>query len=83
MRFEKTALYAYENGFEKFSSTLGLSRWKNMDQINISGVRSASRYDGITYETYNWRKRGDQIECINWQKKKIFISKNIVDVFFP
>jgi predicted adenine nucleotide alpha hydrolase (AANH) superfamily ATPase len=34
MRFERTALYAYENNFEVFSSSLGISRWKNMKQIN-------------------------------------------------
>ena len=34
MRFERTALYAYENGFDIISSCLGISRWKNMEQIN-------------------------------------------------
>lgn len=58
MRFERTALYAYENGFQTITSSLGISRWKNMDQINDSGVRSASHYPGVTYWTYNWRKFG-------------------------
>ncbi len=58
MRFEKTALYASENGFDVISSSLGISRWKNMDQINDCGLRAASHYDGITYWTYNWRKKG-------------------------
>ena len=34
MRFERTALYAHENGFPVITSCLGISRWKNMDQIN-------------------------------------------------
>lgn len=58
MRFERTALYAYEHGFQTITSSLGISRWKNMDQINDSGVRSASHYPGVTYWTYNWRKFG-------------------------
>ncbi len=58
MRFERTALYAYEHGFSTITSSLGISRWKNMDQINDSGVRSASHYPGVTYWTYNWRKFG-------------------------
>ena len=29
MRFERTALYAYENGFDTITSSLGISRWKN------------------------------------------------------
>src|SRR6187402_3007611 len=32
MRFERTALYAYEQGFSVISSSLGISRWKNMQQ---------------------------------------------------
>ena len=82
MRFEKTALYAYENGFEKFSSTLGLSRWKNMDQINISGVRSASRYDGITYETYNWRKRGGSDRMYKLAKEENFYKQEYCGCVF-
>ena len=58
MRFERTALYAQENGFTTFTSCLGISRWKNFEQINQSGTRAASRYPGLTYWTYNWRKGG-------------------------
>ncbi len=56
MRFERTALYAHENGFKTFTSSLGISRWKNMNQINDCGVRAASHYPDIEYWTYNWRK---------------------------
>ena len=31
MRFERSAFYAFENNFKIFSSTLGTSRWKNLD----------------------------------------------------
>ena len=43
MRFERSALYAHEQGYKLFTSTLGTSRWKNMDQINESGVRAAGQ----------------------------------------
>ena len=56
MRFERTALYAHENNFSIFTSSLGLSRWKDMNQINECGIRAASRYPNIIYWTYNWRK---------------------------
>lgn len=58
MRFERTALYAHEHGFPTITSSLGISRWKNMDQINDCGVRAATKYDGVTYWTHNWRKNG-------------------------
>src|SRR5699024_7929032 len=46
MRFEKSALYAYENGFDVMTSSLGISRWKDMNQINDCGVRAADKYPG-------------------------------------
>ncbi len=58
MRFARTALYAHEHGFSVFTSSLGLSRWKDMEQINASGLRTASAYEGLSYWTYNWRKQG-------------------------
>lgn len=58
MRFERSALYAHENGFPVFTSSLGISRWKDMDQINTSGTRAAGPYEGLDYWTYNWRKQG-------------------------
>jgi predicted adenine nucleotide alpha hydrolase (AANH) superfamily ATPase len=43
MRFERTALYAHEHGFPVITSSLGISRWKNMQQINDCGLRAAAR----------------------------------------
>lgn len=56
MCFERTALYADENGFRVITSSLGISRWKDMNQINESSLRAASHYEGVSYWTYNWRK---------------------------
>jgi hypothetical protein len=39
MRFERTTLYAHENGSRVMASCLGISRWKNMAQISESGHR--------------------------------------------
>ena len=52
MRFERSALYAHEHGFDVFTSSLGISRWKDMDQINDSGQRAAARYPSLDYWTY-------------------------------
>ena len=49
MRFERTALYAHEHGYDTISSSLGISRWKNMAQINDCGIRAAARYEGLQY----------------------------------
>lgn len=75
MRFERTALYAYENGFSTITSSLGISRWKNMNQINDCGTRAASHYPGITYWTYNWRKFGGAERMYDIAKRESFYQQ--------
>ncbi|MDA0939259.1 MAG: epoxyqueuosine reductase QueH, partial [Proteobacteria bacterium] len=58
MRFYRTALFAHENNFHVFSSSLGISRWKDMEQINSCGINAASYYSNLEYYTFNWRKGG-------------------------
>ena len=75
MRFERTALYAAENGFPVISSSLGISRWKDMNQINGCGMRAAAKYDGVTYWTYNWRKGGGSARMIEISKREEFYQQ--------
>lgn len=72
MRFERTALHAYENGFDCISSSLGISRWKNFEQINDCGERAAGHYPGIEYWTYNWRKMGGSQRMLEISKREEF-----------
>lgn len=75
MRFERTALYAYEHGFSIFTSSLGISRWKNMEQINDCGIRAAAHYSDITYWTFNWRKDGGSQRMIEISKREQFYQQ--------
>ncbi|MFQ3307547.1 MAG: putative adenine nucleotide alpha hydrolase (AANH) superfamily ATPase [Candidatus Midichloriaceae bacterium] len=75
MRFERTALYAYENGYSTISSCLGISRWKDMNQINESGKRSAAKYPGISYWTFNWRKDNGSARMYEIAKKENFYKQ--------
>ena len=75
MRFERTALYAYEHGFPVMTSSLGISRWKNMAQINDSGRRAASRYARLAYWEFNWRKGGGSARMIEISKREEFYQQ--------
>ncbi|MBA2656677.1 MAG: epoxyqueuosine reductase QueH [Tatlockia sp.] len=75
MRFERTALYAYEHGFPVISTSLGISRWKDMNQINDAGIRAASRYPDIEYWTYNWRKNGGAARMYEIAKRENFYKQ--------
>lgn len=72
MRFARTALYAAENGFDCISSSLGISRWKNMEQINDCGIRAAAPYADMVYWTFNWRKQGGSKRMLEISKREEF-----------
>lgn len=82
MRFERTALYAFENNFKIITSSLGISRWKDMDQINDCGIRAAKNYDGVNYWTYNWRKAGGAERMYQIAKKEEFYKQEYCGCIF-
>lgn len=75
MRFERTALYAHEHGFDTITSCLGISRWKNMEQINDCGKRAAARYPDMHYWTFNWRKQGGAARMVEISKRERFYQQ--------
>ena len=74
MRFQKTAQYASVNNFDIISSTLGISRWKDMKQINDSGERSSEPYQ-LPYWDFNWRKQGGSSRMLEISKKENFYQQ--------
>lgn len=76
MRFVASAVYAKENGFKVFTSSLGISRWKDMNQINESGLKAASLLNNeVTYWTYNWRKEGGGARMYDIAKREEFYKQ--------
>ena len=75
MRFERSALYAHENNFSLFATTLGISRWKDLDQVNNSGLRAADRYSDLNYWGFNWRKAGGSPRMIEISKREEFYQQ--------
>jgi len=75
MRLERTALYAHEHGFAVIATSLGISRWKDMQQVNGCGIRAASHYPGLTYWDHNWRKDGGAARKIEISKREHFYQQ--------
>src|SRR3989338_7573212 len=75
MRFVKTAEYAYQNGFKTITSCLGISRWKDFDQVTKAGERAAALFPGISYWAYNWRKKSGSSRMIEISKKEEFYQQ--------
>ena len=63
------------------TSSLGISRWKNIAQIHDCGIRAAIPYQGIMYWDYNWRKGGGSSRMIEISKREDFTSRNTADAF--
>lgn len=57
LRLLRTAQYAKENGFTAFSSVLGISRHKDLAQVNEQAQKAAEKI-AIPYDETNWRKGG-------------------------
>lgn len=76
MRLERAALFAHENEFRVFTSSLGISRWKNMAQVNDCGKRAATRYPDLIYWDYNWRKKGGSQRMVKITKQENFYRQD-------
>lgn len=73
MRLRRAFEYARQNGFDKVTSVLGVSRYKNLDQVNQAAV-SANGQD--LYDFANWRKNGMQELRQNLVKELNLYSQN-------
>ena len=82
MRFLRTAHYAKNNGFNVFTSSLGISRWKDMQQINDCGERAAAMFSGLNYWTYNWRKKGGAARMYEIAKRENFYKQEFCGCVF-
>ncbi len=55
-RMEKTARYAAEHGFDRFSTTLLISPYQDRERILETGARMGERY-GVAFVPYDFRPR--------------------------
>lgn len=55
MRFERTALYASEHGFDVITTTNATSRWKDADQVNGSGAKAVAKYPTVRWWFRDWQ----------------------------
>ncbi|HOY09601.1 MAG TPA: epoxyqueuosine reductase QueH [Candidatus Omnitrophota bacterium] len=76
MRLERTAQYAVENNFRIFATSLGISRWKDIQQVYKCGATAASRYPGLIFWDYNWRKQGGAERKEQITKRENFYRQN-------
>jgi len=59
LRLRRAMRYAQENHFDVVSSVLGVSRYKDLDQVNAVADKVSADM-GVPYDKTNWRKGGLQ-----------------------
>lgn len=59
MRLKRVMEYALQNGFTAVGSVLGVSRWKNLAQVNEAAYKAAEK-TGVPYVEIEGRKGGMQ-----------------------
>ncbi len=82
LRLERAALRAREKGFALFSSSLGISRRKNIEQVNAAGRLAASRHEGIEYWDFNWRKQAGAERAAELAKQEGFYRQTYCGCVF-
>jgi predicted adenine nucleotide alpha hydrolase (AANH) superfamily ATPase len=63
IRLKRTALYARENGFDYFATTLSISPHKKAAMINVIGKELEKKYNVQYYEADFKKKNGFKISC--------------------
>ncbi len=76
MRLGKTAAFAAAHHFKVFATTLGISRWKDLAQVNRAGKQTASLFPGLVYWDHNWRLSGGQEQMERIAKEENFYRQN-------
>ncbi|MCK5580039.1 MAG: epoxyqueuosine reductase QueH [Candidatus Omnitrophica bacterium] len=72
IRLGRTAKYADKHGFDVFATSLGISRWKDLEQVNQSGLRAVPEYSDTVFWPHNWRKDEGSLRSIATAKQENF-----------
>ena len=74
-RLKQAAKYAKENGFDEFTSVLGISRYKDLESVNTAAEIAQKEFN-IPYDFTNWRKNSGEQDGIKTVKAlNLYIQK--------
>ena len=75
MRQREAAVYAVENGFEFFTTTLSISPHKNAAKLNEIGLKLEKEY-GIRYLVSDFKKKGGYLKSIEYSRQYDLYRQN-------
>lgn len=75
MRQREAAIYASENNFDFFTTTLSISPHKNAAKLNEIGLKLEKEY-GIRYLVSDFKKKGGYLKSIEYSKQYDLYRQN-------
>jgi hypothetical protein len=82
LRLERAAEFARRKGLAVLACTLGISRWKDLSQVDSAGQAAASSGDGVQYWPRNWRKAGGSQRMYEIAKAEFFYMQDYCGCVF-
>jgi len=81
-RLTRTAQFAKAEKFSVFATSLGISRWKDLDQVNHAGKEAAAKFPGVTFWDFNWRKENGANRRAEVCRRENFYRQNYCGCVF-
>jgi predicted adenine nucleotide alpha hydrolase (AANH) superfamily ATPase len=82
LRLEESARLAARLGIPVIATTLGISRWKDLAQVDSCGKKAVSQVDGVDYWVANWRKKGGAQKMIEVSRREEFYRQEYCGCLF-
>ncbi len=76
LRLEQASEFAANRGLGLVACTLGISRWKDIDQVNAVGQAAAMGVEGVRYWGRNWRKAGGSQRMYDIARAEFFYMQD-------
>jgi predicted adenine nucleotide alpha hydrolase (AANH) superfamily ATPase len=70
-RLKATALFASQYGFSAIATTLGISRMKDLNQVNNAGAQAVLDFPDVKFLPFDWRKDGgvERMKAVSGREK--------------
>ena len=76
-----TAQFAKQQNLKAFATTLGISRFKNLEQLHIAGLSAQEKTPQTLFLSVNWRKKGGMEKMTQTAQEENFYRQDYCGCF--
>ena len=82
IRLQRAATFAAAHHIPLFATTLGISRWKDLAQVNRTGLQAAAQHPELLFWDMNWRKKGGSQRMSEIARREEFYRQDYCGCIF-